>query len=78
MSSRRYKIGKSRSQIDLLPPSLDEYVSSTNVVRAIDAYVDTLNLAQLGFSNTGNKRGDGQPAYPPSMKWVCMEEKKLE
>jgi len=52
MLSRRYKIGRNRQQADLLPPSLEEYVSPTNVVRAIDAYVESLDLASLEFSNT--------------------------
>lgn len=69
MSSRRYKLGANRQQTSLLPPSLDEYVSETNVVRAIDTYVETLDMKALGFDNTesSNERGDGQPAYPPSM-----------
>jgi transposase len=67
MSLRKYKVGRNRQQTDLLPPSLEEYVSATNVVRAIDAYVDSLDLVELGFSNTKTKSKEGQPAYPPSM-----------
>ena len=67
MLSRRYKIGRNRQQADLLPPSLEEYVSPTNVVRAIDAYVESLDLASLEFSNTKNTGKDGQPEYPPAM-----------
>lgn len=73
MSSRRYKIGVNRQQTTLLPPSLEEYVSETNVVRAIDDYVESLDMTELGFGNTAtsNERGDGQPAYPPSMPLKC-------
>lgn len=67
MISRRYKIGRNRQQAELLPPSLEEYVSPTNVVRAIDAYVESLDLESLEFSNTKNTGKDGQPAYPPAM-----------
>jgi len=67
MVSRRYKVGRNREQADLLPASLEEYVSGTNVVRAIDAYVESLDLTALEFSNTKNNGKDGQPAYPPSM-----------
>ncbi len=69
MLSRRYKIGDNRQQSSVLPLSLDEYVSGTNVVRTIEAYVKSLDMADLSFSNTetSNERGDGQPAYPPSM-----------
>ena len=68
---RRYKAGRNRQQLGLLPPSLDEYVSSTNVVRAIEAYVESLDLLKLGFSHTKEKRGEGQPPYPPSMLVKC-------
>lgn len=67
MTSRKYKVGRNREQADLLPPSLEEYVSATNVVRAIDAYVESLDLETLEFSNTKNTGKDGQPAYPPGM-----------
>nr|VFJ91367.1 MAG: Transposase [Candidatus Kentron sp. H]VFJ93985.1 MAG: Transposase [Candidatus Kentron sp. H]VFJ99138.1 MAG: Transposase [Candidatus Kentron sp. H] len=50
----------------ILPPSVDEYISQNNVVRAIDAYVDTLDLSELGFSNTQPVTGAGQPAYDPA------------
>jgi transposase len=67
MTSRRYKVGRNREQVDLLPPSLEEYVSPTNEVRAIEAYVESLDLRVLGFSCAGNLGNEGQPAYPPSM-----------
>ena len=69
MSSRRYKVGRDRQQSRLLPPSLDDYISDTNTVRAIDCYVDSLDLQRFGFQYTmvTNPRGDGQPAYPPAM-----------
>jgi len=50
----------------LMPPSIEDYVSETNLVRAIDVYVDALDMATLGFAYTdaGSELG-GQPAYPP-------------
>ena len=50
----------------LLPPCVDEYVSPNNPVRAIDAYVDTLDLQALGFKNTQPLISAGQPAYDPA------------
>jgi len=41
MVLKNYKTGIDRQQTVLLPPRLDEYVSGDNVVRAIDAYVDS-------------------------------------
>ena len=42
-------LGEDRFQINLLPNTLDEYVSENNPVRVIDAYVDSLDLEDLGF-----------------------------
>lgn len=64
--SRRYKQGENRQQISLLPSSLDDYVSEGNHVRAIEAYVNSLDLARLGFHNAAGDRQAGQPAYDPS------------
>ncbi|WP_141705377.1 transposase [Vulcanibacillus modesticaldus] len=41
--------GEDRNQISLLPYTLDDYISDDNPVRVIDAYVDSLNLEELGF-----------------------------
>ena len=38
MTIRNYKEGQNRHLALLFPPSLDEYVSEGNPVRAIDAY----------------------------------------
>ena len=65
MTSRRYKSVSNRQQISLLPPSIEDYVHETNSVRAIDAYVETLDLAKQGFQNTADGICAGQPAYPP-------------
>jgi transposase len=63
--TRQYKIGQCRHQAMLLPPSIDEYVSKGNPVRAIDAYVETLDLQSLGFQNTSPGGKAGQPSFPP-------------
>ncbi|MFY3790876.1 IS1182 family transposase [Ureibacillus sp. MALMAid1270] len=42
-------LGEDRNQISLFPYTLDDYVSEDNPVRVIDAYVDSLNLEELGF-----------------------------
>ena len=39
----------SRNQLTLFPEALDDYISQENPVRFIDAYVDALDLHQLGF-----------------------------
>ncbi len=65
MNKRRYKGGIDRQQGFLLPPVVDEYVTSDNPVRAIDSYVESLDVGQLGFGNTTDEITPGQPAYAP-------------
>ena len=67
MSEQRYRQVQSRSQMMLLPPCLDDYVSEHNPVCAIDAFVDTLDLRALGFRHTEARCGAGQPAYDPGL-----------
>ena len=65
MTNRTYKIGHCREQISLLPVCLEDYVGADNPVRAIDSYVDSLNLMGLGFCDVGSDGGAGQPPYAP-------------
>ena len=67
MPERRYQEVRPRSQVMLLPACLDDYVSEHNPVRAIDAFVGTLDLEALGFQNTEEHCGAGQPAYDPAL-----------
>lgn len=50
----------------MLPCSLDDSVSSENIVRFIDAFVDKVikSKPQLNFSK--GKSADGRPCYPPN------------
>jgi len=64
--NRTYKIGHSRDQASFLPPCLEDYVGRDNPVRAIDAYVDALDLNALGFRDVGSDGGAGQPPYDPA------------
>ena len=63
-----YKQGQDRNQALLLPPSINDYVESDNGVRAIDMYVDILDIKKLNFTNTRkSNRLDGQKAYSPKL-----------
>ena len=42
--------GADRAQSTLLPECLDDWIDESNPVRFIDAFVDGLNLKELGFS----------------------------
>jgi transposase len=65
-TNRTYKSGQSRDQASFLPPCLEDYVGPDNPVRAIDAYVDSLDLNALGFRDVGSDGGAGQPPYDPA------------
>ncbi len=65
MALRRYQQTLNRQQDMLLPPRVEDYVSQNNTVRAIDAYVNTLDLHQLEFKHTQSIINAGQPAYDP-------------
>lgn len=63
---RRYKQGTARGYEARLPRRIEDFVAADNPVRAIDAYVDTLDLAALGFVNAGGPLRCGQPAFAPA------------
>jgi hypothetical protein len=46
---KRFVEGADRGQSTLLPECLDDWIDEENPVRAIDAFVDALDLASLGF-----------------------------
>ena len=62
----RYVEGCNRSQGFLLPECVDDYVDENNPVRAVDAFVDALDLAQLGFGRAVPAE-TGRPAYHPAV-----------
>jgi hypothetical protein len=45
----RFVVGDDRSQSTLFPERLDDYLSEDNPVRAIDVFVDELDLARPWF-----------------------------
>jgi transposase len=61
----RFIDGENRMQQTLLPCSLEDYVGEENPVRAIEAFIDELDLAALGFAGM-MPAATGRPAYHPS------------
>jgi transposase len=57
--------GTPRSDVLLFPEAIDDYVTADNPVRFIEAFVDNLDLQELGFSRT-RPAHTGRPAYSPS------------
>ncbi len=56
--------GVGRDQQTLFPEVLDDYIPSDHPVRFIDAYVDQLDLARLGFERA-TAADTGRPGYDP-------------
>src|ERR1700675_1073893 len=54
-----------RQQTTLLPECLDDWVGESNPVRAVDVFVDALELRDLGFDGV-DPAATGRPAYHPS------------
>ena len=61
---KRFIEGADRNQATLFPERLDDYVGADNPVRAIDAFVDALNLRAWGFDVV--PEATGRPGYHPS------------
>ena len=57
--------GNDRSQLLLLPESVDDYVGPDNPVRFIEAFVDSLDLEACGFARVRGK-ATGRPGYNPA------------
>jgi transposase len=59
-----HKQGINRTQSILFPETVDEYVSTENPVRFIEAYVESLDLRKLEFERVESAK-TGRPAYHP-------------
>jgi len=60
-----YLKGPDRSQVEMLPPSLEEYVAVNAPVRFIEAFVGDLDLQNLGFERS-QPAETGRPGYDPA------------
>ena len=56
--------GVTRNQVILFPETVEDYITEDNPVRFIDAFVASLNLAELGFARA-QPAETGRPAYDP-------------
>ena len=61
---KRFIEGEPRSQSVLFPERLDDWIAEDNPVRAVDAFVDELDFAGLGF-DSADPADTGRPAYHP-------------
>jgi len=58
----RFIEGENRFQATLFPQRLDEYIADDNPVRVIEAFVNRLDLKDLGFERAEPSEM-GRPAY---------------
>jgi len=61
----KYIHGTHRNQVVLFPEVIDDYVEEENPVRFVDAFVDNLDLRELGFKHA-ELNSTGRPPYDPA------------
>jgi len=60
-----YLRGPERSQTQLLPPCVEDYVGQESPARFIDAFAEELNFKELGFAQA-EPASTGRPPYHPA------------
>ena len=63
---KRFVEGVDRGQSTFLPECLDDWIGEDNPVRVIEAFVNELDLGDLGFSGVAAK-ATGRPSFHPSV-----------
>ena len=63
---KRFVEGTTREQSTLFPECLEDWVCEDNPVRAIDVFIDELDLSHLGFNGVVPEV-TGRPSYHPSV-----------
>ena len=63
---KRFVEGIDRDQTTLFPECLEDWVEEDNAVRVIEAFVEGLDLGDLGFKRV-DPQATGRPAYHPSV-----------
>jgi transposase len=61
---KRFVEGTDRSQSTLFPECLEDWIDENNPVRAIDVFVEELDLGELGFDGVAPE-DTGRPSYHP-------------
>jgi len=63
---KRFIEGADRTQVSLLPECLEDYVAEDNPVRVIEAFVEQLDLRDMGFEAV-DPEVTGRPGFHPSV-----------
>ena len=61
---KRFIEGTDRNQVMLLPESVEDYVGADNPVRIVEAFVEQLDLREMGFEGTESS-GDWPACISP-------------
>jgi len=59
-----YITGEDRNQITLFPEAVDDYIATDNPVRLVEAFVNSLDMQELGFQRA-EPNNTGRPSYDP-------------
>ena len=62
----RFVEGADRGQATLFPECLDDWIDEDNPVRVVDAFVEAIELGELGFDGVVPE-ATGRPSYHPSV-----------
>jgi transposase len=62
----RFVEGMDRGQVTLLPECLEDWVDENNPVRAVDVFVEALDLVELGFDGA-QPMATGRLGYQPAV-----------
>lgn len=62
----RYITDQDRQQVTLLPECLDDFIGEDNPVRVVEAFVNELDLASLGFQGA-TPANTGRPSHHPAV-----------
>ncbi len=63
---KRFVEGLDRGQSTFFPETLEDFVGEDNGVRVIEAFVEALDLGELGFCGVA-PQATGRPSYHPSV-----------
>ena len=63
---KRYIEGVDREQSTLFPERLEDWIAADNPVRAVDAFIEELDLRLLGFAGA-DPAATGRPSYHPAV-----------
>jgi hypothetical protein len=65
-----FRSGGDRQQTTLLPECLDDWVDESNAVRAVDVFVDALELREPGFGIQSSRPLEREAARNLELMWL--------